>query len=283
MQTHDSPVRDVTDAEFDTAVLHRSHQRPVVVDFWAPWCGPCRQLGPVLERLAAESGGTWELVKVNIDHNPGVAARYRVQSIPAVKGFRDGEMVAEFLGAVPELQVRAFLTHLLPTEADRLAGEGEELETCRYLATAEDRFTAALAQDPNHPRAVVGLARVLAAREAIAEALTVLSRLPADPAARALRAQLALRHATGNADTDALEARLRENPRDAAAHYDLGRALAAREEYERALDHLLKAVTLDRTLDNDGARKAMLDIFAVLGDADERTRLYRRQLSMVLF
>jgi putative thioredoxin len=270
VQTDHSPVRDVNDAEFDVAVLQRSHDRPVVVDFWAPWCGPCRQLGPVLERLANESGDAWELVKVNIDHNPGVASRYRVQSIPAVKGFRDGVMAAEFLGAVPEAQVRAFLTRLLPSEADRLAREGADLEASGYLATAEDRFTAALAKDPNHPRAVVGLARVLAAREALAEA-------------RALRAQLTLRQATSGVDMTALEARLRENPEDAAAHYDLGRALAASGEYERALAHLLQTVKRDRTLDHDGARRAMVDIFALLGDADERTRSYRRQLGMVLF
>jgi putative thioredoxin len=280
---NDAFVRDVSDAEFESAVIQRSHTVPVVVDFWAPWCGPCRQLGPVLERLAATAGGAWELVKVNIDHNPGVATQYRVQSIPAVKGFRDGQMVAEFLGAVPEAQVRAFLTRLLPSESDRLAREGAELESAGYLATAEDRYAEALKQEPDHPRAVLGLARTLAAREAVDEALAVLDRRPADPDARALRAQLVLQRAASDIDSAALEARLAANPEDAAAQYDLGRALAARGEYEPALDHLLQTVKLDRTLDNDGARRAMLDLFALLGDADERTQRYRRQLGMVLF
>jgi putative thioredoxin len=283
MTTHGAPVRDISDAEFESAVIRRSHDVPVVVDFWAAWCGPCRQLGPVLERLAAEAGGAWELVKINIDHNPRTAAQYRVQSIPAVKGFRDGAMVAEFLGAVPEAQVRSFLTRLLPSEADRLAREGAEMERSGYLATAEDRYRDALAQDPGHARATVGLARVLAARNAIDEALSLLDRRPVDPEAQKLRAEISLKRAAGSVDLDGLRSRVRSNPKDAAAQYELGRALAAAGEYEQALEHLLETVKLDRSLDDDGARKAMLDIFALLGDDDERTQRYRRMLGMVLF
>jgi putative thioredoxin len=273
----------VNDADFETAVIRRSHDVPVVVDFWAPWCGPCRVLGPVLERLAATADGAWELVKVNVDDNPRTAAQYRVQGIPAVKGFRDGRVVAEFTGAVPEGQVRAFLARLLPSEADLLARAGAEMEASGYLATAEDRYRDALAKDPNHPRAVIGLARVLAGRDATDEALTLLDRLPGNGEAQALRAQLALRAAAADVDTAALEARLAADPKDAAAHYELGRALAARGDYEPALAHLLETVKLDRKLDDDGARKAMLDIFALLGDADERTQRYRRMLGSVLF
>ena len=282
MTTHNT-VRDVNDAGFETAVIRRSHEVPVVVDFWAPWCGPCRQLGPLLERLAGDARGAWELVKVNVDENPRTSAQYRVQGIPAVKGFRDGRMVAEFTGAVPESQVRAFLSRLLPSEADVLAREGAELEESAYLATAEDRYRDALAKDPNHPRAVVGLARVLAARDATDEALALLDRRPGDAEAQALRAQIGLQQAADGVDTAALEARIAADPKDAAAHYDLGRALAARGDYEPALEHLLATVRLDRKLDDDGARKAMLDIFALLGDADERTQRYRRMLGSVLF
>jgi putative thioredoxin len=276
-------VRDISDAEFESAVISRSHSVPVVVDFWAEWCGPCRQLGPVLERLATEADGAWELVKLNIDHNPRVATQYRVQSIPAVKGFRDGELVAEFLGAVPETQVRSFLTRLLPSEADRLTREGAEMEASGYLATAEDRYRDALAQDPNHTKAIVGLARVLAGRNAIDEAIALLNRRPADPDVQKLRAEITLKQAGGMGDLAELESRVQFNPKDASAQYDLGRSLAAAGDYEPALEHLLETVKLDRSLDEDGARKAMLDIFALLGDDDGRTQQYRRLLGAVLF
>ncbi|MGH2584069.1 MAG: tetratricopeptide repeat protein, partial [Dehalococcoidia bacterium] len=246
-------------------------------------CGPCRQLGPVLERLVSEADGAWELVKVNVDDNPRTAAQYRVQGIPAVKGFRGGQMVAEFTGAVPEPQVRAFLTRLQPSEADVLARQGAEMEQAGYLATAEDRYRDALTKDANHARAVVGLARVLAAREATDEALTLLDRLPGDPEVKKLRAELGLKQSAGDTDLAALEARLSTDPKDAAAHSELGRTLAARGDYEPALEHLLETVRLDRSIDNDSARKAMLDIFALLGDADERTQRYRRLLGSVLF
>jgi putative thioredoxin len=281
--THNAPVRDISDAEFESAVIRRSHEVPVVVDFWAEWCGPCRQLGPVLERLAAEASGTWELVKLNIDHNPRVATQFRVQSIPAVKGFRDGAMVAEFLGAVPESQVRSFLTRLLPSEADRLAREGAEMEAGGYAATAEDRYRDALALDANHAKAIVGLARVLAGRNAIDEAVRLLDRRPADPDVQKLRAEISLRQASGDRDLAELRSRVQADLSDAAAHYDLGRALAAAGEYEPAMEHLLETVRLDRSLDNDGARRAMLDIFALLGDEDERTQRNRRMLGMLLF
>jgi putative thioredoxin len=281
--THNAPVRDISDADFETAVIRRSHEVPVVVDFWAEWCGPCRQLGPVLERLAVEAGGAWDLVKVNVDQNPRTATQYRVQSIPAVKGFRDGAMVAEFLGAVPEAQVRSFLAKLLPSEADRLASEGAELEASGYAATAEDRYRDALALDANHAKAIVGLARVLAGRDATDEAISLLNRRPADPEVQKVRAEINLKQAGDGVELAGLRSRVQADPKDAAAQYDLGRALAAAGEYEPALEHLLETVKLDRSLDNDGARKAMLDIFALLGDDDERTQQYRRMLGTVLF
>src|SRR5215207_11720040 len=207
MTTHGA-VRDVHDADFDSAVIRRSYEAPVVVDFWAPWCGPCRMLGPILERLADEAGGDWELVKVNTDENPRVATEYRIEGIPAVKGFKDGRVVAEFTGALPEPQVRAFLQNIVPSEADRLAASAAEMEHGGYLATAEDRYREALAKDANHARATVGLARVLAARDQMDEALSLLDRHPADPEAQKLRAELALRQAADGTDVAVLEARL---------------------------------------------------------------------------
>lgn len=283
MTTHGASVRDATDADFQRAVIERSRDVPVVVDFWAPWCGPCRQLGPVLERLASEANGAWELVKVNTDENPRTATQYRIEGIPAVKGFRDGKMVAEFTGALPEPRVRAWLNGLLPSEADRLADEGAEMERLGYLATAEDRYRDALTQAPNHARATIGLARILAERGATDEALSLLDQLPSDPEARATRAAIQMKATAGDADVPALEAQVAANPKDAVARYDLGRALAAKGDYGPALDQLLNVVKLDRTLDGDGGRKAMLDIFALLGDDDPRTHEYRKKLGYLLF
>jgi putative thioredoxin len=156
-------IVDVGDRDFEREVVERSRDLPVVVDLWAPWCGPCRALGPVLERLATEQAGAFVLAKVNVDEAPAVAQRLRVQSIPAVKAFRDGAVVAEFVGAQPERAVRDFLASILPSEADRLAREGERKSAAGDAPGAEAAFDAALAADARHPRALLGLARIYAA------------------------------------------------------------------------------------------------------------------------
>lgn len=283
MTTPETHVRDIRDADFDQAVLHRSHQVPVVVDFWAAWCGPCRQLGPVLERLASEANGAWELVKLDTDANPRIATQYRISSIPAVKAFRDGAVVAEFIGALPEPQVRAFLEQLVPSAADVAVQSAVEMERSGYLATAEDRYREALSRNPSHATALAGLTRLLLARGAVEDAAALVGQHPASAELKAVRAQIDLRRAGGDDDHLTLVHAVEADPRNAEAHYALGRALAARAEYARALEHLLTVVKLDRAVDNDGARKAMLDIFTALGDDDERTRHFRTQLGMVLF
>lgn len=268
-------VRDVTDSDFDSAVVERSRMVPVVVDFWATWCAPCRQLSPIIERIAAEHDGEVELAKVDVDANPQTAAAFGVMSIPTVIAFRDGLPVDAFIGAQPEHAVRAFFQSLAPTEADRLAAAGDGAAGDEE---AEGHYRAALRLEPGHPKAVVGLARVLAQRGDREEARDLLKRIPLDDEARRLLAEIELAGAGG--DLGPLRGRVARDPSDADARLDLGTALAAAGAYEEALQHLLLAV---RGGDREAARQSMLDVFAILGDAHPLVSRYRRELANALF
>jgi putative thioredoxin len=280
------PILDVGDETFEREVLERSRATPVVVDFWAPWCGPCRTLGPVLERLAREHAGAFVLAKVNVDEAPAVAEAFAIQSIPAVKGFRDGVLVAEFVGAQPEAAVRQLLAALLPTEADRLARDGAACAAAGDLAEAERLFGAALAKDGRQPHALLGLARLHAAARREGDALTLLDRiLPSAPVGREaerLAAELRMR-LDGAGDVDALRGRVAADAGDLAARLALGRALAALRRYEEALAELLEVVHRNRHFEDDAARKAMLDVFELLGARDPVTERYRSALAQALF
>jgi putative thioredoxin len=283
----DPSIVDVGDADFAREVLEHSARVPVIVDFWAPWCGPCRQLGPALERAVGEQRGQVRLAKVNVDESPGVARQFRVQSIPLVIAFKDGAPVAEFLGAQPEPVVRRFVASLLPTEADRLARDGAELFAGGHANAAEERFRAALEQDARHAQALLGLARVLGAGGKAAEALDLLERIvSAPPAVEQEAARLAAELRTGSApaaDLDAARARAAAAPDDLAAQLELGRALAAAKRYDEALPVLLALVERDKSFADEAARKAMVDIFGVLGRDHPLVDDYRPALSRVLF
>lgn len=276
-------VLDASDATFATDVIERSHELPVVVDFWAPWCGPCRVLGPTLETIAHERSGEVQLVKINVDENPGIATSYQVQGIPAVKAFRNGEVVSEFVGALPEPQVRGFFDSLVPSAADQAVAAAEHALRIDQPGAARLHLEHALEQDPDHPRASAALAAILLADGEIARARELASRFPGDPAAARVLAQLAFRDEAGEEPREALEARLEANPDDAEAHYRLGCLLAAEGEWRDALEHLLATVRLDREVADDGGRLRMLDAFTLLGDGNELTRGYRQRLTNVIF
>jgi len=235
-------VIDVTDATFETDVLVRSDQVPVVVDLWAPWCGPCRTLGPILEKAVEAKGGSVDLVKVNVDENPRISATFQVQSIPAVYALRDRQIVDGFIGALPEDQVAAFVERLVPepSEADTLVAAGDELSLRR-----------ALELEPDHPRAVAALARLLVDRGEPDEALALLGRIPETADVRQIAA----------------EARL------------------ARQDVEVPADGVgtLLDELLTRVKDDEAARQEFLDLLETLGPDDPRTARYRRALATRLF
>lgn len=279
-------VIDVAEADFEREVIERSEEVPVLVDFWAPWCAPCRTLGPLLEKLVAECGDEVVLARMNVDDCPGAVRGCGVRSIPMLLGFRDRAVVAELVGAQPEPALRELLAGLLPGEAERLVRAAEEAAAAGKTSSAEQRYREALELEPRRARALVGLARLLSARGEREEPAALLERVVSDGAlgreAERLAAELRTR-ADGSADEAELRRRLERAPHDLEARLALGRALAARGGYEEALEMLLTVVERDPAFADEAARKAMLDVFAVLGSGDPLVERFRRELAQVLF
>lgn len=279
-------TKDVSEQNFEAEVLERSNQVPVLVDFWADWCGPCKVLGPVLEKLAEEYAGEFILAKVNVDENQGLASVFGIQGIPAVKLFKDGELASEFTGALPEPTLREFLSKFLPSAADKQAEKAAELEDAGKISDAKALYEAILEADPNHAKALLGMGRVAMSEGNQAAALEYLDKisLVAEERKEADRLIARLKLQGGSAQNEAaLREKIKSEPDNLAARFELAQALAGLEKYEEALNEFLTIVKTDRAFQDDGARKAMIQIFEVLGSDDPLTDKYRSELAKVLF
>ena len=281
MDATNDHIHDINTGEFPQAVLQRSREVPVVVDFWAEWCGPCKVLSPLLEKVTAEAGGAFDLVKVDVDANQQLAGEFGVQGIPTVVAFRDGAAVSRFTGAIPEPALRSWIEDFLPTELEGIVDRARDAVLDGDTATASSLFREVLAADPAHGDAGTGLAALLIASGDTEEALIVLGRLSPTPEVERLQAAARL-SASREDDVADLELKLEQDADDEGTRLDLARAVAARGEFEPALDHFLWLVRA-KGEKWDEARQAMLDIFGVLGDEHPLTATYRRQLTNALF
>jgi len=289
-----SKVKDVTAASFKADVMVASTRQPVLVDFWAPWCGPCKQLAPVLEKAVADSKGKVQLVKMNIDEHPQIAGQLGIQSIPAVIAFDKGQPIDGFMGALPESQVRGFIERLVGP----LWGGAAALRAVAVAAIAADDpdkaaelYDRILTEDETHPKAIGGLAKLHIEAGDLDEAKAVLSMAtpPApgkdpDPAISAALAALHLvEQAASVGDLAPLQKALSENPNDHQARFDLAVALNAKGDRDDAANHLLDIIKRDRAWNDGAARKQLLQLFEAWGLMDESTVAARRKLSAIWF
>jgi putative thioredoxin len=272
-------ILDVSEATFESEVLLRSHEKPVVVDFWAAWCGPCKILGPILERLAIESGGAFRLAKVDVDSNPNLAIRFGVQGIPAVKAFLNGQVEAEFVGAQPEPVVRRFVQQLAPSEAEKAVQGAQSLLATRHWAEAEEAFREVLDRDETNAAAALGLVKSLLMQGQGAEPLEIIQHFPAGTEwaeAERLRSLAELLSEVEN------NGPYPNNDPLASRFYQAAR-LIARSNLPAAMDGLLDILREDKGYRQGLPKDILLSIFALLGDEDPQTRQYRDELASVLF
>lgn len=271
-------IKSVNEADFEYEVIAYSNQAPVIVDFWAEWCRPCKTLTPLLEKLAVDAAGSYRLAKVNVDDNPNLAIRYNVRSIPNVNAFRDGQVVSEFLGLQPEGRVRDFLRNIAPSQIDLLLEKGQsQLEMMRWKE-ARQSFQQFLEKSPNHPTGLLGLSKAQLMLGSYADVKQVISEFPPSPEYSRVQLLIPLFEALS---VNTLDDETNDDP--LAAEYQNVLRLIRRGNIPAAMDGMLDILRQEKHYKNDLVRKALLGLFEVLGESHPLTQQYRRELAMILF
>jgi putative thioredoxin len=276
--TDSENIINVSEADFEYEVVAYSQKTPVVVDFWAEWCVPCKTLGPLLKRLAVEANGNFRLAKINVDENPRLAREFIVRSIPAVKAFQDGRVVAEFVGMQPEPKIREFIQALTPTPVDLLLEKGQSQLDSHQWANAEKTFREYLEINPGRPAAVLGLLKSVLPQGKAAEALQLLRQFP--PSREFASAQVIQPLAEALVDLKN-RGESSDDPLEAAFNRSL--RLATRGNLPAAVDGLLDILRQEKAYRNGEVKRLVLGLLEILGDQDPQTRQYRSELASILF